>query len=150
MSTPPPPPGGNDENPYTSQPGPGSEPAGQGSPGYGSGAYGSSEPAPPASGYEAAPGYYGGQMPSDAENNLGVIALVTGIISLVACAPLGIVAVIYGRKAQAATAAGRANNGTLGTVGFWLGAVALALMVLGIIFVVVLLVFGLSVGGVNA
>jgi len=89
-------------------------------------------------------------MPSDAENNLGVIALVTGIISLVACAPLGIVAVIYGRKAQAATAAGRANNGTLGTVGFWLGAVALALMVLGIIFVVVLLVFGLSVGGVNA
>jgi hypothetical protein len=155
MSTPPPPPpGDNDENPYTSDPSSsGSEPSqtsgyGSGSPGYGSdtSAYGSGQGS---AGYQAAPSYYGGQAPNDAENNLGVIALVTGIISLVACAPLGIVAIIYGRKAQAATAAGRANNGTLGTVGFWLGVVAVALMLIAIVFFVVILGFGVSAGEFN-
>jgi MFS family permease len=162
MSTPPPPPGGNDDNPYTSDPGAeGSDPSGYGSQGYGSQGYGSQsygsqgygsgdEATPSAAGYQAAPGYYGGQPTGDAENNLGIIALVTGIISLIGCAPLGIVAVIYGRKAQTAAAAGRANNGTLGVVGFWLGAVALALMVLAIIFFVVLLGLGISFGSIDS
>jgi hypothetical protein len=83
--------------------------------------------------YPSAPGYYGGQPMNDRDNNFGVIALVTGLVGLLICSPVGIAAIIYGRKAQAAQAAGTANNGTLGTVGFWLGVAALALMVLGIL-----------------
>lgn len=130
MSTPPPPPSGSSDDPYgtNDQSGPGDAQSG-----YGSGdSYGSGS-----GGYQGAPGYYGGSPSGDQDNNLGVIALVTGIISLVICTPLGIVPIIYGRKSQAAAAAGTANNGTLGTVGFWLGVVALILLALAIILIAV-------------
>ena len=104
----------------------GQDPQGHGQQGYG-------QPGP---GYQGAPGYYGGGAPNDRDNSLGVIALVTGIISLLVCAPLGIVAIIWGRKSQAAEAAGTANNGTMGAVGFWLGVVALVLMVLAVVLLI--------------
>lgn len=88
---------------------------------------------PPGPSFQSAPGYYGGPPTNDRDNNLGVVALVTGIIGLLICQPVGIAAIIYGRRSQAAQAAGTANNGSLGAVGFWLGWVAVALMVLGIL-----------------
>ncbi|MGB5952470.1 MAG: DUF4190 domain-containing protein [Ornithinimicrobium sp.] len=160
MSTPPPPPSGED-NPYDYNPqsGGGSgdgQPGGQGyggsgqqghhdsaQQGYGQQGqqYGQS-PSGYSGGYQAAPNYSGGQAPNTVDNNLGVIALVTGILGLLICQPVGIAAIIYGRKAQAAERAGRADNGTLGTVGFWLGVVAVVLMLLAIVFLVVLFVVG--------
>lgn len=131
MSTPPPPPGGRDDNPYDYDPNAQGDSRSQGSSNDGSGNNSGS------GGYQAAPNYSGGQTPNDVDNNFGVIALITGIVGLVICQPLGIVAIIYGRKAQAAQAADRANNATLGTVGFWLGVVALILLVISIIFLVV-------------
>lgn len=111
----------------------GQDPQGQGhDQGYGQ-QQGYGQPGP---GYQGAPGYYGGGAPNDRDNSLGVIALVTGIISLLVCAPLGIVAIIWGRKSQAAEAAGTANNGTMGAVGFWLGVVALVLMVLAVVLLI--------------
>jgi hypothetical protein len=102
----------------------------------------SSTPAYGSGSYQPAPGYYGGGAPNDRDNNFGVIALVTGILGLIVCSPLGIVAIIYGRKAQAAQAAGTANNGTMGTVGFWLGVVALVLLVVGIVAFIAFLSLG--------
>ncbi len=99
-----------------------------------------------AGGYQPAPGYYGGQAPSEVDNNFGIIALVTGLIGLLACQPLGIVAIIYGRKAQAAETAGRATNGTLGVVGFWLGVVALVLFALAILAFILAVAGLISVG----
>ncbi len=130
MSTPPPPPSGSGDDPYGSS---GSSGAGDSRSGYGSGdasGYGSGGYGGGSGGYQGAPGYYGGSPSSDRDNNLGVVALVTGVISILVCGPLGIVSIIYGRKSQAAAAAGTANNGTLGTVGFWLGVVALIWFVL--------------------
>lgn len=140
MSTPPPPPPGTGDDPHgsgaTSGQGDGPAQPPTGSSGYGPGdasGYGSGEASGyGGGGYQGAPGYYGGNPSGEQDNNLGVVALVTGIISILICSPLGIVAIIYGRKSQAAAASGTASNGTLGTVGFWLGVVALILMVLAI------------------
>lgn len=164
MSTPPPPPGG-DDNPYNYDPqsasGSGEGQSGdQGygdsnQPGYGQSGdqgygdsnqqgYGQSgqqyDQGTPgySGGYQSAPSYSGGQPPNTVDNNFGVIALVTGLVGLLLCQPVGIAAIIYGRKAQAAERSGRADNGTLGVVGFWLGVVALVLMVIGLIFLVLL------------
>ncbi len=152
MSTPPPPSGG-DDNPYNYDPqaGGGSGEQQAGDQGYGEssrqgdgdplqqghGQYGQA-PSGYSGGYQAAPNYSGGQAPNTVDNNFGVIALITGILGLVICQPVGIAAIIYGRKAQAAERAGRADNGTLGVVGFWLGVVAVALAVIALIFVVLI------------
>lgn len=150
MSTPPPPPPG-DHDPHRSG-GP-DDPAGQsfghgssqapdhGSnqapPSYGSGGYGAES-----AGYQGAPGYYGGSPGNERDNNLGVIALVTGIISLIICQPVGVVAIVYGRRAQQAAQAGTANNGTMGVVGFWLGVAAIVLLVVAVVLAIVLVAVG--------
>jgi hypothetical protein len=53
-----------------------------------------------------------------------------------------VVAVILGRKAQQAQAAGRADNASLGSVGLALGVVALTLLALLVLGV---LLFGLAI-----
>lgn len=147
MSTPPPPPGG-DDNPYDYNPqhGDSSNDSSHRDQGYGDASqqgygqqYGQSQSGY-SGGYQSAPNYSGGQAPNTVDNNFGVIALVTGILGLLICQPVGIAAIIYGRKAKAAERAGRANNATLGVVGFWLGIVALVLMVLAIVGVVLFVV----------
>ncbi|MGB3186723.1 MAG: DUF4190 domain-containing protein [Ornithinimicrobium sp.] len=164
MSTPPPPSGG-DDNPYNYDPqSGGSSGEGQaGDQGYGeSNRQGYGDPSQQgygqsgqqygqgqsgySGGYQSAPNYSGGQAPNTVDNNFGVIALVTGILGLLVCQPVGIAAIIYGRKAQAAERAGRADNGTLGVVGFWLGVVAVALAVIALLFVVLIFV-GAIAGG---
>ncbi|WP_153396604.1 DUF4190 domain-containing protein [Ornithinicoccus halotolerans] len=98
----------------------------------------------PPYGYQSAPQYQPGGPTPERDNSFGVIALVCGILSLVVCGPLGIVAIIYGRKAAAAEAAGTATNGAMGTVGFWLGVVGLALTVIVIVVMVVMLALGVA------
>lgn len=72
------------------------------------------------------------------KNNLGTWALVLGILSIVCCGLLaGIPAIFVGRASQQAEAAGQANNGNLGKIGFILGIVGTALSILGFIFALV-------------
>jgi hypothetical protein len=118
------------------QPGPGQYPS-YGQPPYEQPQYGQQQYGQQGQYYPSAPGYYGGAPTNDRDNNYGVIALVCGIIGLLLCGPVAIVAIIYGRKAQQAQAAGTANNGSLGTVGFWLGVVTVGFWVLGLLLLAV-------------
>lgn len=85
----------------------------------------------------------------DRDDNLAVIALVTGILGFFACAPVGIVAFVYGRRALAACAAGTASNPAMARWGHRLGIACLALLglaalttVFSMIFLVVLALSG--------
>src|SRR5690606_28758087 len=101
--------------------------------------------------YSGAPQYYGGPPVSTRDNNDGVVALVTGIIGLFMCAPLGIVAIIYGRRSHAALEAGTVDQGVICTHCICIGVVAVALMVLVVVlFAVGILSFAtFSTGTVN-
>lgn len=119
------------------------DPYGQGSqPGYGSsqdpqggGSLGGGYSAPP-----PPPNYYGGgttgpQFPSTEKNNLGVWALVLGILGIVCCGIFtAIPAVIVGGKAKEAAAQGQANNGGLGQAGVVLGWIGIGLTLLSLIW----------------
>ena len=75
---------------------------------------------------------------NEQKNNLGIWALVLGIVSIVCCGLLaGIPAIILGRKSKEAEAAGLDNNGNLGNVGFILGIVGSVLGTLSWIFLMV-------------
>ncbi len=95
-------------------------------------------------GYQAGPAYGGGQPPSEVDNNLGIIALVTGLVGLFVLPPVAIAAIIYGRKAQAAAEGGRATNGGMGTAGFIMGIIGTILFAIYAIAIVlfVLVIFG--------
>jgi hypothetical protein len=82
------------------------------------------------------PGYGGGTE----QNNLGVWALVLGIVSFLCSLGFvtGIPAIIVGNKAKRAAVEGRANNGGMGTAGVVLGWIATILSIIGIIFFVIL------------
>lgn len=169
QNPPPPPPGGpygddedrgdrpeegaqqSGQDPYDQQPG--QEPYGQppeqggyGAPAQGQGPYGQQggwgqpgaygQPGYPAGGGYGAPG-----AGSEQDNKLGVWALVTGILGF-CCGPIGIAAIILGKKSKDAAARGTATNGGLGQAGFILGIIVLALWVLG-------LVVNLAIGGFN-
>lgn len=88
----------------------------------------------PQGGYNAPPpAYGGGYAPANTQDNqLGIWALVLGIVSIVMClGPLaGIPAIILGGKAKRAVAEGRANNESLGKIGVilgWIGTIAVTL-----------------------
>lgn len=126
MSTPPENP--YEQNPYGQQPGQG--PYAQGAygqqpPPYGQPAYG--QPAYGQAGY-GAPGYGAGTQ----KNNLGVWALVLGIVGF-CCGPVSIAAIVLGRQSQAAADRGEATNRGQGTAGFVLGVIAACLWALSLI-----------------
>jgi hypothetical protein len=112
-------------------------------------------------GAHAAPGPHGAPAPqgqpgaqwaqhpaSPPKNDLGVWALVTGILSYVFCPlVLGIVAIIVGTMSRRAADQGLANNRGMGTAGLILGWVNVALAVLVIVFFVIALAAGLLSGG---
>ncbi|MCR6713447.1 MAG: hypothetical protein NVV57_12530 [Demequina sp.] len=80
------------------------------------------------------PGAYGPQG-NTSKNNLGVWALVLGIVSILCCGILaGIPAIILGNNSKKAAAAGLATNGNLGNVGFILGIIGSVLGTLGLIY----------------
>lgn len=96
-------------------------------------------PPPPAAPQPGFPGAGG----SEEKNNLGTMALVFGILSLVCCGLLaGIPAIIIGKKSQEAQAQGLATNGQMGKIGFILGIIGSVLSVLGLIFYGVLFAAG--------
>lgn len=96
----------------------------------------------------AVPQYGYSQTPP--KNDLGVWALVTGILSYVFCPLLlGIAAIITGTMSRRAADEGLANNRGMGTAGLILGWINVALVVVAIIFFVIALAVGLFAGGIN-
>lgn len=89
------------------------------------------EPPPPPPSY-GQPMPYGAGAPQGT-NSKAVWALITGILSLICCSPLGILAIILGRSAQSEAAATGQGGGGMGKAGFILGIIALAILVLQII-----------------
>ncbi|MEV7428869.1 MULTISPECIES: DUF4190 domain-containing protein [unclassified Nocardioides] len=99
----------------------GQPPYGGGQPPYGGGQ-------PP---YGGQPSYGGGG--PQPTNKKAVWALVTGILGLLCCSPLGVVAIILGRGAQAENARTGQGGSGMAKAGFILGIIAVALLVLQII-----------------
>ncbi|MCP2266721.1 DUF4190 domain-containing protein [Promicromonospora thailandica] len=96
----------------------------------------------------AAPQY--GYAPTPPKNDLGVWALVTGILSYVFCPLLlGVAAIITGTMSRRAADEGLANNRGMGTAGLILGWINVALSLLAIAFFVVALAAGLLAGGLG-
>ncbi len=84
------------------------------------------------------PPNYGGESPYGAPvpqgtNSKAIWALVTGILSVLCCGPVGVVAIILGRSAQAEVAQTGQSGAGMAKAGFILGIIALALMVLYVI-----------------
>lgn len=93
-------------------------------------------PPPPPGGGAPPPPPLGGGFPggSTEKNNLGTWALVLGILSFVCCGIFtAIPAIFVGLASRKAQAQGRANNGTLGTVGLVLGIIAVVLTLISIV-----------------
>ncbi|HSO64663.1 MAG TPA: DUF4190 domain-containing protein [Ornithinibacter sp.] len=120
--------------------------------------YGSTPPPPPppgGGGYSAPPpdgggaygggAYGGGGQGFPVDHPKGMTVLVLGILSLVCCAPLGIVAWVMGNGVLREIDAqpGRYGNRQLVQVGRILGIVGTVLLVLGVLWFVVVLAFGL-------
>jgi hypothetical protein len=121
-------------------------------------AYGTPPPPPPAAPvpqpygaapvpqpYGAAPaaGYGGYAAPN---NGQGTIALVTGILGLLCCGLLSIVAIVTGRKGVALADAGQANNRGVAQAGYVLGIIGVILWVIGILFYAVVFIFAAASG----
>ena len=87
-------------------------------------------PPPPGGGYGQPA--YGAPAPGGT-NKKATWALITGILSLLCCSPLGVVAIILGRGAEAEIRASGQGGAGLAKAGFILGIVALALLVLQVI-----------------
>ncbi len=91
-------------------------------------------PPPPPPGYGAAPQPpYGGQPAGTSQK--AIWSLVTGILGLLCCSPLGIVAILLSRSAkEEIRSTGKSGDG-LATAGFVTGIIALVLMVVSIILI---------------
>jgi hypothetical protein len=100
---------------------------------------GYSAPPPP-------PGYYGGgpgapMFSGSEKNNLGVWALVLGILGLVCCGAFAAVpAIILGNQSRRAAEQGMASNGGMGKAGVVLGWI-------GVVYTVLSLVWLFGLGG---
>lgn len=103
-------------------------------------AYPASYP-PPAPGYPLQPGGFG----TAPRNGLGTAALVLGIIGVVLCWipvtgwALGILAIIFGGVGMGRAKSGEATNKSAAVAGLILGAVALAIWVIVLVYVIVAL-----------
>jgi hypothetical protein len=87
-------------------------------------------PPPPGGGY-GQPAY--GSPAAGGTNKKAIWALVTGILGILCCGPLGIVAIILGRGAEEDIRNTGEGGAGMAKAGFILGIVALALLVLQII-----------------
>jgi hypothetical protein len=115
-------------------------------PGSGDGGYSAPPPPPPGSGdggYGAPPPPPMGGGPVD--HPKGITILVLGILSLVCCSPLGIVALIMGNNALKEIDAqpGRYSNRQIVQIGRILG-------IIGIVFLVITIIWFLFLGGIAA
>jgi hypothetical protein len=87
-------------------------------------------PPPPGGGYGQPA--YGAPAPGST-NKKATWALVTGILGLLCCGPLGIVAIILGRNAEQEIRVTGEGGAGMAKAGFILGIIALAFLVLQII-----------------
>lgn len=76
------------------------------------------------------------------QNGTGTTALITGILGLLCCGLLSIVAIITGMKGQKLAAQGLANNGGAAKAGLILGWIGIALWILGVIGYIALIATG--------
>ena len=121
-------------------------------PGYGAPIpYGSVNPYGPPTAYGAPAGYgyaqpgYYGPMPGTQRNDLGIWALVLGLLGLFSFSILaGIPAIILGKKSKEAVARGEANNPGLGTAGVVMGWISVAFIGLAVLFFVGIMVIGIA------
>lgn len=90
-------------------------------------------PPPPPPGYGAPQAPYGGQ-PAGTSSK-AIWSLVTGIIGLLCCGPLGIVAILLSRSAKDEIAATGKGGAGLAQAGFIVGIIALVFLVVQIILV---------------
>lgn len=92
------------------------------------------EPPPP-----PPPGYGDPQPPYGAQpagtSSKAIWSLVTGILALLCCSPLGIVAILLGRSAKDEIASTGKTGSGLAQAGFVIGIVALVFLVIQIILV---------------
>lgn len=88
-------------------------------------------PPPPPPGY-GQPSPYGAPAPQGT-NKKAIWALVTGILSLLCCGPLGIASILLGRSAQGEIAQTGQQGGGMAKAGFILGIIALVLLVVQVI-----------------
>ncbi|MDA8435169.1 MAG: DUF4190 domain-containing protein [Actinomycetales bacterium] len=99
-------------------------------------AYGTPPPPPP--GYGAAQPSYGYPAAyASPENGQGTTALVTGILGLLCCGLLSIVAIVTGRRGMTLADSGRATNRGAAQAGMILGWIGVALWAFGLIVVVI-------------
>lgn len=109
--------------------------------------YDAPPPPPPSGGSPEYGGQYGGGPPQD--HPRATTILVLGILGLVCCSPLGIVAWVMGNNAEKEIEASGGQLGGAGTVkaGKICGIIAVVLMVLGIIAFVIMVILGVGIGG---
>ena len=83
-----------------------------------------------------------------ADNTMGVLALIAGILGFT-CFPLlgAILAIIFGRMGIKKAEQGLATNGGMAKVGFWLGVISLILSAIGFIIVIILSIVAAIAGG---
>ena len=123
----PPPPAGPPPNPYAYPPGPPPGP------------YGGAYPPPPMPYGDYYSGYSGA--PTVMRNGLGVAALISGILglfgwcSVVFGVLLGITAIILGFVARGRVKRGQASNGGMATAGIVLGALAIVVSIVWVVWV---------------
>ncbi len=89
--------------------------------------YNEPPPPPPQYGQPA----YGGAQPAGTAKK-ATWSLVSGIVALLCCSPLGILAIVLGRQAQAEIATTGQQGAGLAKAGFVLGIIALVWMVVQI------------------
>lgn len=117
-------------------------------PGSGDGGYSAPPPPPPPGGgdggYIAPPPPMGG-MGGPVDHPKGMTVLILGILSLVCCSPLGIVALVMGNNALKEIDAqpGRYGNRQIVQIGRILG-------IIGIVFLVITIIWFLFLGGIAA
>lgn len=90
-------------------------------------------PPPPPPGYGAPQPPYGAQPAGTSQK--AIWSLVTGILGLLCCSPLGIVAILLSRSAQDEISSTGKGGAGLAKAGFVLGIIALVFMVITIILV---------------
>lgn len=104
--------------------------------------YGSTPPPPPPGsgdgGYAAPPPAGGGMGGGPVDHPKGITILVLGILSLVCCSPLGIVALIMGNNALKEIDANPSayGNRQIVQIGRILGIIGIVFLVLGILWVI--------------
>jgi len=84
------------------------------------------------------------------ENGPGTTALVTGILGLLCCGLLSIVAIVTGRKGMALADSGRASNRGSAQAGMILGWIGVALWIVGVAFAIIGVIAGSTTSSIGA